>query len=107
MRALELKKKLQAGQYGKPIEERSEIESALSELCIQVMDPAYPDVLTLQKRILKHSDYILSFCMDMKFDVNGDKNFRLALDFPLEQQLVINKDKIDDFAKWLLEDHEK
>lgn len=41
------------------------------------------------------------------YDVNGDKNFRLALDFPLEQQLVINKDKIDDFAKWLLEDHEK
>jgi len=41
------------------------------------------------------------------YDVNGDKNFRLALDFPLEQPLVINKDKIDDFAKWLLEDHEK
>ncbi|WP_286863235.1 MULTISPECIES: hypothetical protein [Sphingobacterium] len=39
--------------------------------------------------------------------VNGDKNFRLALSYPLEQQLVINKDKIDDFAKWLLGDHEK
>jgi len=36
------------------------------------------------------------------YEVNGDKNFRLELDFPLDQQLVINKDKIDDFAKWLL-----
>jgi len=41
------------------------------------------------------------------YEVNGDKNFRLALNYPLEQQLVINKDKIDDFAKWLLGDHEK
>jgi len=41
------------------------------------------------------------------YEVNGDKNFRLELDFPLEQQLVINKDKIDDFAIWLLRDQEK
>ncbi|MGJ1438873.1 hypothetical protein [Sphingobacterium siyangense] len=40
------------------------------------------------------------------YEVNGDKNFRLQLDFPLEQQLVINKDKIDDFAKWLLDEND-
>jgi len=40
------------------------------------------------------------------YKVNDDKNFRLQLDFPLEQQLVINKDKIDDFAKWLLDEND-
>jgi len=32
------------------------------------------------------------------------KSFRLELDFRFEQQLVINKDKIDDCAKWLLDE---
>lgn len=36
------------------------------------------------------------------YELRADKNFKLDLDYPLEQQLIINKDKIDDFAKWFL-----
>ncbi|MGE8241299.1 MAG: hypothetical protein ACN6PD_01225 [Sphingobacterium sp.] len=31
------------------------------------------------------------------------KNFKLELSYPIEQQLVITKDKIDEFKRWLLE----
>lgn len=72
MRALELKKELQPGQYGKPIKERSEIEAALSELCTGAIDPAYPDVLTFQKRILRHRDHILTFLY--QYDVPAHNN---------------------------------
>jgi len=72
MKALELKKILQLAQYGKPIEERSKIEAALSEFCMQVIDPPYPEVLTFQKRILKHRDHILTFLYE--YDVPADNN---------------------------------
>lgn len=72
MQALQLKKKLQPDQYGKPIKERSEIEATLSELCTRAIDPAYPEVLTFQKRILKHRDHILTFLYEYEVPAHNN-----------------------------------
>lgn len=62
MQALELKKILRREQYHYPIKERSEIEAILNDLCMQVIvEPAYPDVIALKKRILKYRNHILTF----------------------------------------------
>ncbi|KKX46977.1 IS66 family transposase [Sphingobacterium sp. JB170] len=72
MQALELKKILRPEQYDNPIKERSEIEAILNELCMQVIEPVYPDVITFQKRILKYRDHMLTFLY--QYDVPADNN---------------------------------
>lgn len=47
---------------------------------------------------LVHRDIIKGYV------VKPDKNFKIDLDYPGEHQLVLNKDKIDDFSKWFLKE---
>ncbi|MET3113207.1 hypothetical protein AAKU52_000929, partial [Pedobacter sp. CG_S7] len=61
MQAIELKKIIMPGDYGNPIQERARIEALLDELTRQKVSPGHVEVITFQKRILKHRAYLLTF----------------------------------------------
>ncbi|AIM35489.1 hypothetical protein KO02_01550 [Sphingobacterium sp. ML3W] len=52
------------------------------------------DYYQISRWDLVHRDIIKGYT------IKPDKNFKMELDYPGEHQLILNKDKMDDFAKW-------
>ena len=72
LQALELKKSLSPKDYDKPIQERAMLEAKLFELIHANLAPPFPEVLTFQKRMIKHKDYLFTFLYH--HDVPADNN---------------------------------
>ncbi len=54
-------KTIKPDDYGKPIQKRAAIEALLDEFVRQQISPDHPEVITFQKRIIKHRAYLLTF----------------------------------------------
>ena len=72
MQAIEFKKTIKPADYGKPLKARAEIEALLDELIQQKISLGHPEVITFQKRIVKHRDYLLTFLYNL--DVPSHNN---------------------------------
>ncbi len=72
---IELKKKLDPGDYCQPIQERTDLENRLKKLLASRIDQKHKELVTFQKRMLKYKDYILTFLYHPKVppDNNGSE----------------------------------
>jgi len=72
---IELKKKLEPGDYYRPLRERTELENILKELLTCKLDEKLRELVSFQKRMLKYKDYILTFLYHPKVppDNNGSE----------------------------------
>ena len=72
---IELKKKLDPGDYYRPIRERTDLENKLKELLTCRLDEKLKELFSFQKRLLKYKDYILTFLYHPKVppDNNGSE----------------------------------
>jgi transposase len=72
---IELKKKLDPGDYYRPIRERTDLENKLIKLLTCRLDEKLKELVSFQKRMLKYKDYILTFLYHPKVppDNNGSE----------------------------------
>ena len=72
---IELKKKLDPGDYYRPVRERTDLENKLKELLTCRLDVKLKELVSFQKRMLKYKDYILTFLYHPKVppDNNGSE----------------------------------
>lgn len=75
LEGIELKKKLNPGDYYKPLGERTELENKLRKLLKCRLDETHKELVSFQKRMLKYKDYILAFLYHPKVppDNNGSE----------------------------------
>jgi transposase len=72
---LELKKRMDPGDYYQPLQKRTELEERLDRLLASRIDQNHKELASFQKRMLKYKDYILTFLYHPKVppDNNGSE----------------------------------
>lgn len=72
---IELKKKLDPGDYYRPVRKRTDLENKLKKLLTCRLDVKLKELISFQKRMLKYKDYILTFLYHPKVppDNNGSE----------------------------------
>ena len=73
--SIELKKKMDPGDYYQPLEERTGLEGRLDRLLASRIGKEYKELVSFQKRMLKYKDFILAFLYHPKVppDNNGSE----------------------------------
>ena len=72
---IELKKKLDPGDYYQPLKETTDIENRLKKLLASPIEERHKELVSFQKRMVKYKDYILTFLYHPKVppDNNGSE----------------------------------
>ena len=72
---LELKKKMDPGDYYQPLQKRTDLEKRLTKLLASRIDQKHKELVSFQKRMMKYKDFILTFLYHPKVppDNNGSE----------------------------------
>lgn len=85
--ALELKKQLMPGRYYGPCEERTQLQARLNALLNQPIEDDLKKSKTLQKNLLKHSQYILYFLYHPKVPPDNNGSERAIRNLKVKQKI--------------------
>ena len=84
---IELKKKLDPGEYYQPIEQRTELEDMLKKLLASRIDEKHKELVSFHKRMLKYKDYILTFLYHPKVPPDNNGSERAIRNVKVKQKI--------------------
>jgi len=84
---LELKKKLDPGEYYGPVEQRTELENRLKKLLAFRLDENHKELVSFQKRMLKYKDYIITFLYHPKVPPDNNGSERAIRNVKVKQKI--------------------
>ena len=84
---IELKKKLDPGDYYRPLRERTDLENKLKELLTCRLDEKLKELFSFQKRMLKYKDYILTFLYHPKVPSDNNGSERAIRNVKVKQKV--------------------
>ena len=84
---IELKKKLDPGEYYQPIEQRTELEDMLKKLLASRLDEKHKELVSFHKRMLKYKDYILTFLYHPKVPPDNNGSERAIRNVKVKQKI--------------------
>ena len=84
---IELKKKLNPGDYYQPLKKRTELENSLKKLLASRLDENHKELVSFQKRMLKYKDYILTFLYHPKVPPDNNGSERAIRNVKVKQKI--------------------
>jgi transposase len=84
---IELKKKLDPGDYYGPVEERTILENRLKKLLAFRLNENHKELVSFQKRMLKYKDYILTFLYHPKVPPDNNGSERAIRNVKVKQKV--------------------
>ena len=84
---IELKKKLDPGDYYGPVKERTELEDRLKRLLASQLNENHKELISFQKRMLKYKDFILTFLHNPKVPPDNNGSERAIRNVKVKQKV--------------------
>ena len=84
---IELKKKLDPGDYFQPLQERTDLENKLKKLLTSRLDENHKELISFQKRMLKYKDFILTFLYHPKVPPDNNGSERAIRNVKVKQKV--------------------
>jgi transposase len=85
--ALDLKRELTPAQFLQPIPQRTTLETRLTELLNQVIDPKYEKLITFKKRMIKYRDYLFAFLYHWQVPAGNNGAEKAVRTFKVKQKV--------------------
>lgn len=85
--SIELKKKLDPGDYFGPVKERTELENRLKKLLTSRLDENHKELVSFQKRMMKYENYILTFLYHPKVPPDNNGSERAIRNVKVKQKI--------------------
>ena len=87
LEGIDLKKKLDPGDYYRPVKERTELDNRLKKLLASRLDENHKELVSFQKRMLKYKDYILTFLYHPKVPPDNNGSERAIRNVKVKQKI--------------------
>lgn len=87
MKAIELKKKMEPGDYNQYHEERKKLEDELTEILNIGIDEKCKETITFQKRLIKYKPYIFTFLYHPKVPPDNNASERAIRNVKVKQKV--------------------
>ena len=85
--SIELKKKLDPGDYYQPLQERTDLERRLNRLLAYRIDENHKELASFQKRMQKYKDFILTFLYHPKVPPDNNGSERAIRNVKVKQKV--------------------
>jgi len=84
---IELKKKMEPGDYYQPLQKRTDLEKRLTKLLASRIDQNHKELVSFQKRMLKYKDFILTFLYHPKVPPDNNGSERAIRNVKVKQKV--------------------